>query len=95
MLWHHSRTPSGMNRRHFMKHAAGASALTGAALAMGHTLRVHADDLKKRRKSAILLWMGGGPATIDLWDLKPARQQVDHSKKSAPAVTYASANTCQ
>jgi hypothetical protein len=38
---------------------------------MGHSLRVHADELKKSKKSAILLWMGGGPATIDLWDLKP------------------------
>ncbi len=28
-------------------------------------------DLKKRHKAAILLWMGGGPATIDIWDLKP------------------------
>ena len=34
-------------------------------------LRAHADDLKKRHKAAILLWMGGGPATIDIWDLKP------------------------
>ncbi len=25
----------------------------------------------KRHKSVILLWMNGGPATIDLWDLKP------------------------
>ena len=24
-----------------------------------------------RGKSAILLWMGGGPSTIDVWDLKP------------------------
>lgn len=24
-----------------------------------------------RKKSVILLWMNGGPATIDLWDLKP------------------------
>src|SRR4051794_38654792 len=26
---------------------------------------------KKPHKSVILLWMNGGPATIDLWDLKP------------------------
>lgn len=71
MLWSQSRTPSGMSRRHFMKHTAGASAMFGSALAMGHSLRVHADEIKKNRKSAILLWMGGGPATIDLWDLKP------------------------
>lgn len=65
------RTPNGMSRRHFMRHMAGASALMGSALSLGHTLHVHAEDLKQRRKSAILLWMGGGPSTIDLWDLKP------------------------
>lgn len=64
-------TPAGMSRRHFMKHVAGASALTGSALAMGQTLRANAQDLTKRRKSAILLWMGGGPSTMDIWDLKP------------------------
>jgi uncharacterized protein (DUF1501 family) len=60
-----------MTRRHFMKHLAGASAMLGSSLALGHSLRVHADDLKKSKKSAILLWMGGGPSTMDLWDLKP------------------------
>jgi len=54
-----------------MQHAAGASAMIGTSLAMGNSLRLHAADLKKNHKSAILLWMGGGPATIDLWDLKP------------------------
>ena len=60
-----------MSRRHFMKHMAGASAMTIPALTMGHTLRTHAADLKKRRKAAIMLWMGGGPSTMDIWDLKP------------------------
>ena len=64
-------TPTGMTRRHFMRHLAGASAMLGSSLALGHSLRVHADDLKKSKKSAILLWMGGGPSTMDLWDLKP------------------------
>lgn len=71
MLWQNNSTPRGMSRRHFMKHTAGASALAGSAMAMGNSIRVHADELKKQNKSAILLWMGGGPATIDLWDLKP------------------------
>lgn len=70
-MWNRFTTPRGMHRRHFMSHMAGASALMGSALAMGHSLRMHAEDLKKTRKSAILLWMGGGPATIDIWDLKP------------------------
>jgi uncharacterized protein (DUF1501 family) len=36
-----------------------------------NTILANAGDLKKRHKSAILLWMGGGPSSIDLWDLKP------------------------
>ena len=64
-------TPRSMSRRHFLSHLAGASALTIPALTLGHSLRVHAEQLKKNRKSAILLWMNGGPSTIDLWDLKP------------------------
>jgi len=63
--------PAGMNRRHFMQHLAGASAMTGAAMALGHSLRAHARQLQEGRKRCILLWMGGGPSTIDLWDLKP------------------------
>ena len=65
------KTPKGMTRRHFMRHLSGASAMAVPALSMGQTVLANADDLKKRRKSAILLWMGGGPATIDIWDLKP------------------------
>jgi hypothetical protein len=71
MLWTMNSTPAGMTRRHFMKHAAGAGAMVGSSMALGHSLRLHASELKKNHKSAILLWMGGGPATIDLWDLKP------------------------
>ena len=63
--------PRGMTRRHFMSHVAGASAMAIPALSMGHTLRTHAHDLQARRKSAILLWMSGGPSSMDIWDLKP------------------------
>lgn len=65
------QTPNGMSRRHFLSHVAGASSMVVPALTLGHSLRVHAADLKKRRKSAILLWMSGGPSTMDIWDLKP------------------------
>ncbi len=66
-------TPSGMSRRHFMSHMAGASALTVPALTLGNSLIAHADTLKRNRKSAILLWMSGGPSTQDIWDLKPGQ----------------------
>jgi len=64
-------TPTGMTRRHFGQHLAGASALVGTALSMGSAIAANADQMRKNRKAAILLWMGGGPSTIDLWDLKP------------------------
>ena len=64
-------TPAGMSRRHFMGHLAGSSAAAAAALSLGQSLRTHAAELKKNKKSAIMLWMSGGPSTIDIWDLKP------------------------
>ncbi len=54
-----------------MSHMAGAATMMGASLSLGHSLRVHADTLKKNRKSCVLLWMGGGPSSMDIWDLKP------------------------
>lgn len=66
-----SMIPRGMTRRHFLTHLAGSAALVAPSLMWGSTLQANAETLKKRGKSAILLWMGGGPSTIDLWDLKP------------------------
>jgi hypothetical protein len=63
--------PSGMSRRHFLSHLAGASAMTIPALSLTNSLRTHAADLKRNHKAAILLWMSGGPSTMDIWDLKP------------------------
>ena len=63
--------PEGMNRRHFMSHLAGAAALAAPATAFTNSILANATDLRKRHKSAILLWMGGGPSTMDIWDLKP------------------------
>jgi uncharacterized protein (DUF1501 family) len=70
-MFEHFRTPAGMSRRHFLSHLAGASSMAIPALAFGHSLRANHATLKANRKSAIMLWMGGGPSTIDLWDLKP------------------------
>ena len=64
-------TPYGMSRRHFMKHLAGASAMAGTALSFADTMWAHAAELKKAGKGAIMMWMGGGPSTMDIWDLKP------------------------
>ena len=63
--------PAGMNRRHFVSHLAGAAAMAAPATAFTSSLLANATDMKKRHKAAILLWMGGGPSTMDIWDLKP------------------------
>lgn len=67
----HNQIPRGMSRRHFMKHLAGASAMIAPAMSLTHTLQANAQELKRNHKSCIMLWMGGGPPTIDMWDLKP------------------------
>ena len=68
MFWSNRETPAGMSRRHFMKHAAGASALAGSSLALGNSFQVHADEMKKRGTkygvSTMCIGMGQGVATV-------------------------------
>ncbi len=60
----------GMNRRHFMQHMATAAATVPAINFLSH-VQANADVVKAKQKACILMWMGGGPPTIDIWDLKP------------------------
>ena len=66
-------TPHGMNRRHFLSHLAGSSAMAISALSLTRSMTAQAATLNKNHKSCILLWMGGGPPTIDIWDMKPGQ----------------------
>lgn len=59
-----------MNRRHFLSHIAATTSIASTS-SFTNSILANAADMKKRNKSVILLWMGGGPSTIDLWDLKP------------------------
>ena len=67
----HFKSRRDASRRHFLKHLAAGAAWAGPAAHFLSTLQSQAAELKKNQKSVILLWMGGGPATIDIWDLKP------------------------
>src|SRR5205807_1716218 len=66
-------TPTGMNRRHFLKHVAGYSLMALPGLQLLRTIQANSQQMRRNNKSLIILWMGGGPATIDIWDLKPGR----------------------
>jgi len=49
--------------------------LAGASLSGWlDTLAAATATSPQRRRSCILLWMNGGPSTIDLWDLKPGHE---------------------
>ena len=62
-----------MNRRHFLRHAAGYSLMALPAFQFLRTIQANAQEMRRNNKSLIILWMNGGPASIDIWDLKPGR----------------------
>jgi hypothetical protein len=63
----------GFHRRNFLK--IGTAGLLGLSLPQLLRLEAHAarkNGAKGRKANAvIMLWLAGGPATIDMWDLKP------------------------
>ncbi len=63
-------TPDGMSRRHFMGHLVASAATIPALNFIAH-VKANAAELKKKNKACILMWMSGGPPSIDIWDLKP------------------------
>jgi uncharacterized protein (DUF1501 family) len=75
------------DRRHFLTHVAGASAITLPGLTFLTGLRAQAAEMKKKGKSLVILWMGGGPSSIDLWDMKPDHQNGGEHKPKPTAVS--------
>src|SRR5690242_1876108 len=65
------RCCDGVTRRSFLK--VGFLGLAGLSLADHLRLRAAASESGKPTKDAavILLWLGGGPSHIDMYDLKP------------------------
>ncbi|MBY0526184.1 MAG: DUF1501 domain-containing protein [Gemmataceae bacterium] len=61
----------GFHRRDFLK--VGAAGLLGLSLPQILQLEAQAKESPKNKKAnaVIMVWLAGGPATIDMWDLKP------------------------
>src|SRR5215469_10828860 len=77
------------NRRHFLQHAAGLSALGLPALNFFSQLHAATGPVatkKRDHKSMIVIWMNGGAAVKDFWDLKPGHVN-NHSKETKTAVS--------
>ena len=60
-------------RRGWLKSTALGLGVTAGSMS-GWLRTLAADAPKKPVKSVIVLWMNGGPATIDMWDLKSGHQ---------------------
>jgi hypothetical protein len=58
-----------IDRRYFLRTGTASLAVSVSGW-LGQLANAAADN-PGRKRSCILLWMSGGPATIDLWDLKP------------------------
>ncbi len=90
------------NRRDFMKQ--GSSSLFSAALgttlglsssgwfpAFANAATKAATKTTKKKRSCILLWMNGGPSTIDLWDVKQGHENggpVKEISSATPGLKY-------
>src|SRR6266498_3593278 len=63
----------GFARRDFLK--VGSAGLLGLSLPQLLKLEARADaparNQRRRATSVIMVWLAGGPATIDMWDLRP------------------------
>jgi uncharacterized protein DUF1501 len=76
-------TPHGaVSRRGFLR-CLGASA---AGLGLFDRLTLHADELRRRRKAVILLWMAGGPSQFETFDPKPGADTQGPTRAIATAV---------
>ncbi len=76
-----------IDRRHFMQHAAAGAAIATTGAAFLTDVRLQAETMAKKGKSLVFVHLGGGPPTIDMWDMKPGSANGGEHK---PAKTAAS-----
>jgi uncharacterized protein (DUF1501 family) len=70
------------SRRGFLRGLGAA----GVGLSFGDLMAVHAEDLRKRNMSCVLLWMAGGPSQMETFDPKPDHANGGGTKPIATAV---------
>ena len=64
---------NSLNRRHFLRAGAVSTAVSMSGWLGKLAMAAEASKTKPKR-ACILLWMNGGPSTIDMWDLKPGHE---------------------
>src|SRR5437762_14269817 len=85
----------GLCRRSFLR--VGTAGLFGLNLAdvLRAEARAGAPRPRPKADGAILVWLGGGPATIDLWDLKPDAPDTIRGEFKPIPTTAAGVQVCE
>src|SRR6516164_1195886 len=80
-----------VSRRGFLRRL-GAGTAGFAAINWLDFIGLHADELRKKRKSCVLLWMAGGPSQFETFDPKPGAETQGPTKAiptTAPGIAIA------
>lgn len=75
------------DRRHFMKHVAGAAAVSLATDSFLTRLRAESANLQKKNKSLIVIHFGGGYSSLDFWEEKDGHANFGETKSGATNVS--------
>jgi hypothetical protein len=81
-----------MDRRHFLRHMIGAGMTFPMLDWVNGFHAARAASAPARGPSMILIWLSGGPSTIDIWDLKPGTKNGGEFK---PISTTGSGQICE
>ncbi len=91
MLWTHQTDVSiqrrgGIRRRDFLR-GVSAAAFAAGMLGWQDMMALRADDLKRRGKACILLWMEGGPSQFETFSPKPRHENGGETQAIATNVS--------
>lgn len=81
----------GVNRRGFL-HTVSAAGLAAGTLGFRDLISLQAEELRKKNKSVIVLWMAGAPSQLETFDPKPNHKNGGETKAiktSVPGIQIA------
>ncbi len=85
--WHEmiNMTRHGFNRRRFL-HTVSAASVAAGTLGFRDLISLQAEELRKRHKAVIVLWMAGAPSQMETFDPKPHHENGGGTKAIGTSV---------
>src|SRR5689334_1461634 len=75
-----------LHRRHFLQSTTAAGLAVGG-VSLRDVMATRADELKKKHKACILLWMQGAPSQLETFDPKPDHANGGETKAIDTAIS--------